>query len=127
MAGGEKGYVGGLAMNSIEFFKVSTISMGITNPADPKDFEILTYLDQENYQYRKIVLKGNFLVGAVLVGNVERAGIFAGLIREKIDMTPFKDKLLAPDFGFIHLTRDIRNALFGPVRKGGLMAGNNEL
>jgi NAD(P)H-nitrite reductase large subunit len=117
MAGGAKGYTGGLAMNSIEFFKVSTISMGITNPHDTDAYEVLTYLDLENYQYRKIVLQGDQLVGAVLVGNVERAGIFAGLIRERIDIAPFKDKLLAQDFGFIHLTREIRNALFGPVGK----------
>ena len=58
MAGGEKSYSGGLAMNSLEFFKVSTISMGITNPLDPKEYEILTYQDLENYQYRKIVIKG---------------------------------------------------------------------
>ncbi len=117
MAGGEKKYIGGLAMNSIEFFKVSTISMGITNPIDPADYEVLTYQDLENYQYRKIVLQGNLLVGAVLVGNVERAGILAGLIREKADVTPFKDKLLAPDFGFILLPREIRNALFAPMGK----------
>lgn len=117
MAGGKKGYSGGLAMNSIEFFKVSTISMGITNPADAKDYEILTYLDAENYQYRKLILQDNLLVGAVLVGNVDRAGIFAGLIREKVDMTPFKDKLLAHDFGFIHLTREIRSSLFAPYGK----------
>ncbi len=117
MAGGTKGYCGGLAMNAIEFFKVSTISMGITNPADPAEYEVLTYLDPENYQYRKIVLQGNLLVGAVLVGNVDRAGICAGLIREKVDVTPFKDRLLAPDFGFIHLTREIRSALFAPVGK----------
>ncbi len=117
MAGGKKGYSGGLAMNSIEFFKVSTISMGITNPQDPAEYEVLTYLDQENYQYRKIIIQENLLVGAVLVGNVERAGILSGLIRERIDVTPFKDKLLAPDFGFIHLTREIRSALFGPVGK----------
>lgn len=117
MAGGTKGYAGGLAMNSIEFFKVSTISMGITNPSDPAEYEVLTYLDAENYQYRKIVLKDNLLAGAVLVGNVDRAGIFAGLIREKVVVTPFMDKLLAPDFGFIHLTREIRSALFGPVGK----------
>ncbi|HYS44758.1 MAG TPA: NAD(P)/FAD-dependent oxidoreductase, partial [Geobacteraceae bacterium] len=104
-------------MNAIEFFKVSTISMGITNPADPAEYEVLTYLDPENYQYRKIVLQGNLLVGAVLVGNVDRAGICAGLIREKVDVTPFKDRLLAPDFGFIHLTREIRSALFAPVGK----------
>ncbi|HEX9079622.1 MAG TPA: FAD-dependent oxidoreductase, partial [Desulfuromonadaceae bacterium] len=88
MAGGDKRYEGGLAMNSIEFFKVSTISMGVTNPKDPSEYEILTYQDIHNYQYRKIVLQDNRLVGAVLVGNVDRAGIFAGLIREKADMAP---------------------------------------
>jgi NAD(P)H-nitrite reductase large subunit len=117
MAGGTKSYSGGLAMNSIEFFKVSTISMGITNPSDPAEYEVLTYLDTENYQYRKFVLQGNHLVGAVLVGNVDRAGICAGLIREKVDVTPFKDRLLAPDFGFIHLTKEIRSTLFAPAGK----------
>jgi NADPH-dependent 2,4-dienoyl-CoA reductase/sulfur reductase-like enzyme len=117
MAGGDKGYMGGLSMNSLELFKVPTISMGITNPAEPKKYSILTYQDLENYQYRKIVMQGKLLVGAVLVGNVERAGIFAGIIREKIDITPFKGSLLAPDFGIIHLPREIRDSLFAPVGK----------
>jgi len=117
MAGEEKEYLGGLSMNSLELFKVPTISMGITNPLEPKEFEILTYQDMENYQYRKIVLKGNLLAGAVLVGNVERAGIFAGLIRERIDVTPFKGALLAPDFGIIHLPREVRDKLFAPYGK----------
>ncbi len=117
MAGGDKSYKGGLAMNSLELFKVPTISMGISNPIDAKEFDILTFQDLENYQYRKIVLKGNLLVGAVLVGNVERAGIFAGLIREKMDVTPFRDSLLASDFGIIHLPRETRDALFAPYGK----------
>ncbi|MBT0652784.1 NAD(P)/FAD-dependent oxidoreductase [Geomobilimonas luticola] len=117
MAGGKKTYGGGLAMNSIELFKVPTISMGITNPLEPKEFDILTYQDMENYQYRKIVLQDNRLVGAVLVGQVDRAGIFSGLIREKVDVTPFKEQLLAPDFGIIHLTKEIRNTLFAPYGK----------
>ncbi|WP_243371713.1 FAD-dependent oxidoreductase [Geotalea sp. SG265] len=117
MAGSEKGYAGGLAMNSIELFKVPTISMGITNPQDEKKFEILTYLDQEKYQYRKVVLQGKIVVGAVLVGAVDRAGIFAGLIREKVDVTPFKGQLLATDFGFAQLTKEIRSTLFAPQGK----------
>jgi NAD(P)H-nitrite reductase large subunit len=117
MAGGEKSYSGGVAMNSLELFKVPTISMGISNPVDPKEFEIFTYQDLENSQYRKIVIKGNLLVGAVLVGNVERAGIFAGLIREKMDISSFRGSLLASDFGIIHLPREIRNALFAPYGK----------
>jgi len=125
MAGGAKNYEGGLAMNSIEFFKVSTISMGVTNPLDPTEYDIHTYQDIQNYQYRKIVLQGNRLVGAVLVGSVDRAGIFAGLIREKIDMTPFKDSLLSPDFGFINLSKEIRSRLFGPQGKA-LASGRAE-
>lgn len=117
MAGGAKGYAGGIAMNSLELFKVPTISMGITNPVDPKEYEILTYQDLENYQYRKIVLKDGLLAGAVLVGAVDRAGIFSGLIREKVDVASFKDKLLVPDFGFVHLPKDIRSALFAPYGK----------
>lgn len=117
MAGGQKGYAGGLPMNSIEFFKVPTISMGITNPQDPSEFEVITYQDQEAYHYRKIVIRGNHLVGAVLVGNVERAGIFAGMIRDQIDVTAFKENLLVQDFGIIHLPRSIRSALFAPGGK----------
>ena len=104
-------------MNSIEFFKVSTISMGITNPPADSNLDVLTYQDTENYQYRKIVLNGETLVGAVLVGAVDRAGIFAGLIRERVNVTPFRDSLLTPDFGFIHLPRETRDALFAPVGK----------
>lgn len=117
MAGGAKQYEGGLAMNSIEFFKVSTISMGVTNPGNPSEYEIHTYQDIQNYQYRKIVLQNNRLVGAVLVGNVDRAGIFSGLIKEKVDMTPFKESMLLPDFGFINLSKEIRNKLFSPQGK----------
>lgn len=116
MAGGDKHYAGGLAMNSIEFFKVPTISMGITNPADG-GFELLTFQEPENYCYRKIVLKDNRLVGAVLVGNVDRAGIYSGLIREKVEVTPFKDELLASDFGFVNIPRELRDNLFAPQRK----------
>jgi len=117
MAGGKKEYEGGLAMNSIEFFKVSTISMGVTNPSEPSDYEIHTFQDIQNYQYRKIVLQNNRLVGAVLVGSVDRAGIFSGLIKERIDMTPFKESLLLPDFGFINLSKEIRTQLFSPQGK----------
>jgi len=116
MAGGDRQYAGGLAMNSIEFFKVPTISMGITNPAADGGFETLTFQDGDNYCYRKIVLKDNRLVGAVLVGVVDRAGIFSGLIREKVDVTPFKDDLLAADFGFVKIPRELRDKLFAPQR-----------
>lgn len=117
MAGGEKAYEGGLAMNSIELFKVPTISMGITNPEAGNRFEVLTYQDLEKYEYRKIVLENGLLVGVVMVGNVDRAGIFAGIIRGKLPVAPFKEHLLTPDFGFVHLPKEIRSTLFSPQGK----------
>ena len=117
MAGGEKGYQGGLAMNSIELFKVPTISMGITNPEPGPRYEVLTYQNLEKYEYRKIVLENGVLVGVVMVSNVDRAGIFAGIIRDKVAVAPFKEHLLAPDFGFVHLPKEIRNSLFAPQGK----------
>jgi nitrite reductase (NADH) large subunit len=114
MAGGDKAYIGGLAMNSIELFKVPTISMGITNPEPGDRYEILTAVDAESYQYRKVVIENGVLVGVVMVGNVDRAGIFAGLIRDKVAVEPFRELLLAPDFGFVHLPKEIRSKLFAP-------------
>ena len=89
----------------------------ITNPPAGDEFEILTYLDQETYTYRKIVIKDNTLVGAVLVGEVDRAGIFAGLIRDRADITSYKEDLLRPGFGFINLPKEVRSALFAPAGK----------
>jgi NADPH-dependent 2,4-dienoyl-CoA reductase/sulfur reductase-like enzyme len=117
MAGGKKVYGGGLAMNSIEFFKVPTISMGVTNPPATGGYEVHTFQDQESYLYRKMVFRDGRLVGAVLVGAVDRAGILAGLIREQVEITPCVEALLRPDFGFIHLPREIRNSLFAPEGK----------
>ena len=117
MAGGQKEYQGGLAMNSIELFKVPTISMGITNPEPGSRYQVLTYQDLEKYEYRKIVLEGDLLVGVVMVSNVDRAGIFAGLIRDKVAVAPFKEHLLEPDFGFVHLPKEIRSSLFAPQGK----------
>lgn len=117
MAGGDREYEGGLAMNSIEFFKVSTISMGITNPKNPEEYEILTATDIENYQYRKLVLQEGRLVGAVLVGNVDRAGILSGLIRNRTDVSSWKQQLLNDDVGFVGLDRQVRRSRFAP--KGG--------
>ncbi len=117
MAGGQKDYQGGLAMNSIELFKVPTISMGITNPELGERYQVLTYQNPEKYEYRKIVLENDLLVGVVMVGNVDRAGIFAGIIRDKVAVAPFKEHLLAPDFGFVHLPKEIRSSLFAPQGK----------
>ena len=84
-----------------------TISVGLTDPQED-GFEVLQKGDLKNSIYKKLVFKDNVLVGAILVGKIDRAGIYTGLIKEKINTTAFKDDLLSDDFGIISLPREYR-------------------
>ncbi len=111
MIGVERVYEGGLSMNSIELFGISTISAGIINPQE-EGYEILVKVDEKRWRYRKIVLKDNVIVGFVFVGDIDRAGIYTGLIKDRTDVSAFKDRLLKSDFGFIDIPYEIRQQHF---------------
>jgi nitrite reductase (NADH) large subunit len=104
MAGGNVEYEGGMGMNSVELFGLPSISMGITKLRKPDDsYEFLSKLEPEKPFYRKIAVKNGRLVGAVCIGQVENAGIFAELIRQKIDVSEIKELLLDEDFDYAKL------------------------
>jgi len=109
MAGARAKYAGGLPMNSIAFYGIPTISAGVTNPPDG-GFEVLHRLEPERRVYRKLVLKRGRLVGYVLVGEVARAGLLTGLIREGVEVAPFKQKLLSERLGYLDLPEELRRA-----------------
>lgn len=100
MAGDNINYDGSLGMNSIEFFGLPAVSLGIYKIKDEGAFEELKVLDTKTNIYKKIILKGNVIVGAILVGNIEKSGIFLKLIRERINVSGTKDKLLSENFGY---------------------------
>ncbi|MFO8008115.1 MAG: FAD-dependent oxidoreductase [Candidatus Brocadiia bacterium] len=107
MAGGDATYDGGVAMNSVDVFGLPTISVGVTVPGDG-DCETLCELDREAGTYRKVVLRGNRVVGAVFVGSIDRAGIITGLIRGRVDVNSVKDLLLTDQFGLLSLPQEYR-------------------
>jgi nitrite reductase (NADH) large subunit len=112
MAGLKKEYEGALAMNSIEVCGLPTISVGLTDPQEDEGrYEIMEEYDREALVYKKLVLRGKRLVGAICVGDIDRAGIYTGLIRDQPDVSPFKDHLLAGNFGLISLPREYRKHL----------------
>lgn len=111
MAGGTKKYVGSFAMNSIEICDIPTISMGLTDPPAGKGYEVLQQLDEEKPTYRKIILKDNVVVGAIFVNDIDRAGIFTSLIKDKIDTSSFKDVLLKEEFGLAWFPKEYRKHL----------------
>ena len=86
MAGRERIYDGSMAMNSIEICGVPTISVGLTDPKDKEGFEILERYDRSKPTYKKLVLQDDRLVGAIFVGEIDRAGIYTGLIRDQTNV-----------------------------------------
>lgn len=110
MAGIPKQYEGSFAMNSIEICGIPTISVGMTQVPE-NGFEILQELDRKKETYKKIILKDGVIVGTIFIGEIDRAGIYTGLIKEKIDVSGFKDILLREDFGFVSLPKEYRKHL----------------
>lgn len=99
MSGDNVNYEGSLGMNSIEFFGLSVISLGIYKVKEEgASFEELKICDEKANLYKKLILKDNFLVGAILVGDIKNSGIFLRLIKERINVLPFKDRLLQENF-----------------------------
>ncbi len=115
MAGVEYELPGVFVMNSIDVLDVSTISAGITDPGDDPEAEVLMRVDKPARRYRKVVLKQNRLIGMVTFGDVDRAGLFTGLIRSGVDISKAKDRLLAEDFGLHDIpTEHLSEKIFAP-------------
>jgi NAD(P)H-nitrite reductase large subunit len=106
-----KEYHWGTSMNSTTFFGFPIISAGIINLSEEErsDYEVLSQSTEKFY--KSITLKDNKIMGFVLVNEIDRAGIFLGLMRNKIDVSEFKTRLLSEDFGLIHLSDQVRNDL----------------
>ncbi len=105
MAGGNKKYCGGFFMNSIEILGIPSISMGMANAENDmqKNVKILKDYNNERNFYKKIIVKEDKIIGVIMIGNIERAGIYAGLIKNKIDVSNIIEDINGEDFGIIQL------------------------
>ncbi len=70
--------------------------------------DVLTRIDEKARIYKRIVLKDSCVVGALLIGDIDRAGIYTGLIRERVDVTSARELLLSDEFGLLSLPVDYR-------------------
>ncbi|WP_320170034.1 FAD-dependent oxidoreductase [Maridesulfovibrio sp.] len=82
MAGHESEYPGSMSMSSISFFGLPTISVGeVNHTEDEQDYESYIFFDETKQSYRKLVFKGNRLVGYILVGDIDYAGMYTSFIK----------------------------------------------
>ena len=111
MAGKLTDYTGGTNMSSLKYFGVPIVSIGLANPKDDAGFEILVNHDAEKGVYKKIVLKENVIVGMTFLGDIERAGILFYLMKNKVNVKAFKNKLLLEAFSLAALPESLRKKI----------------
>jgi NAD(P)H-nitrite reductase large subunit len=104
MAGITKEYQGGTAMNSLKYFGLAVVSAGMINPPD-NSYELLS--KKYDHSYKKVILKDGLVVGMVFAGDIEKAGIVFGLMKDRVKVDDFKQALVAQDFGLVSLPEEI--------------------
>lgn len=107
MAGIPTEYSGGTAMNSLKYFGLAIVSAGMVNPPD-NSYEALS--KKCEHTYKKVILKNGLLSGMVFAGDIEKAGIIYNLMKDRVDISSFKEVLIADDFGLASLPEEIWRA-----------------
>ena len=92
MAGCELTYEG-ISEAVTEIFGLITVSMGVHKTAGGNGFEELCFCDLKRKRYRKLWFSKNRMVGAVLLGMVQDAGILKNLIRSKRDISAWMGEM----------------------------------
>ena len=112
MAGKKAEYAGGTVMSSLKYFDLPIIAVGNTNPEDIGNYDVLVEHQPEKIVYKKILVKDNVIVGFIFLGDIEKAGMLFHLLKNRVDVSEIKDKLLSEDFGIVTLPEQLRQKLF---------------
>jgi nitrite reductase (NADH) large subunit len=100
MAGKKAKYDGSFRMNSLDFYGLPVISMGITR-IDGNEFQ--QFQRKTTSTYRKIVLKDGRIVGAILVGRIQKAGILTTLLKKRVNVSDVIPLLMSDRLNFAEL------------------------
>ena len=107
MAGGKKEYGKAIPMNAISFFGLHIITAGSYIG------EVFSKSNGENY--KKLFVKDGLLKGYIMIGDIEKAGIYTSLIREKTPLCDIDFELVLQSPGLMAFTRKDRKKILGGV------------
>jgi NAD(P)H-nitrite reductase large subunit len=86
MADGSCEFEKAIPMNAIGLFSLHVITAGSYDGSE--------YVLKTEQSYKKLVTKDNLLKGYILIGDVERAGIYTSLIRDKTPLDTINFELI---------------------------------
>jgi len=94
-----------IPMNAIGFFGMHVITAG--------NYTGEVYTHNDNGNYKRLFYSENKLNGYILIGNVEKAGIYTSLIRERTPLDKIDFKLVCEKPGLMAFTKEERIVKLG--------------
>jgi NAD(P)H-nitrite reductase large subunit len=113
MAGKKTAYSGSYRRNSIgNFIGIPAISMGVTHAEScamtSEDDEFREIKLRTKDVYKKLVLKNGKLIGAILVGHTQKAGLMSILLRKQVYIADSIPMLMSERLSFTDLLPILR-------------------
>jgi nitrite reductase (NADH) large subunit len=102
MAGQAAIYQGTLPSNVLKVVGIDLVAAGDID-ADGK-LGAIVHADSAKKIYRKLVIRDNLLVGAILLGDIRGSAEIQAAIRKQLDVSLLKDELAQDNFDFNRLT-----------------------
>ena len=105
MAGGEKSFDKAIPMNAIGFMGLHIITAG--------NYTGEVYESSGEGTYKKLFYSGNRLNGYIFIGNIEKAGIYTSLIRDRTPLDSIDFALICERPGLMAFTKEVRAEKLG--------------
>lgn len=102
LCGQSKKYEGTIPASTLKVAGIYLTSIGLVNPEE-KSYDFLTDYRPELGIYRKLVFKGESVVGAIWFGSKKGAQEISRLIQSGKQIGKFKNQILEDDFNFSRL------------------------
>lgn len=95
-------YNGSVLMNILKFADLSLCSLGIAEAPEGDDsYEEVLYIDKARRYYKKCIVKGDKLVGAILIGDKTEFAEFRELIKNNLELADKRGSLIITGTGEI--------------------------
>jgi NAD(P)H-nitrite reductase large subunit len=101
-------------MNAIGFFGLHMITAG--------NYIGEAYAQTTADNYKRLFYDNNKLNGYIIIGNVEKAGIYTSLIRERTPLDTIDFALVCEKPGLMAFTKEVRMEKLSYAPNGGLTA-----
>ena len=112
MAGGDEAFDKAIPMNSIGFFGLHAITAGsYFGESDGGEM----YEEKGDGTLKRLFVKDGLLTGFILIGQVERAGIYTSLIRERTPLDTINFDILKKNPTLFAYSQNVRRKMLGGV------------